>query len=164
MGKRLLLLRHAKSSWKHDLRDHDRPLNKRGRRTAPAVAQELLARGWAPDVVICSTAARAQETWARMADVFPDAVRIDESALYMGGIRQIQDAVRRLDDRYHTAWVVGHNPGWEDAAYQLCGYDGPLKTADSVSMESTLTSWREAAEAPWAFVGHLVARSVEPGD
>ena len=164
MGKRLLLLRHAKSSWNHPhLRDHDRPLNARGRRTAPAVGAELLERGWAPDVVLCSTAVRAQETWSAMADRFPDAVRIDDSRLYMGGLWQIRDAVGGLDEGFDTAWVVGHNPGWEDAAYELCGFDGPMKTADSVGMSSRHESWAAAAESAWTFLDHLSARSVDPG-
>ena len=34
--KRLVLIRHAKSSWKNpQLRDFDRPLNKRGKENAP---------------------------------------------------------------------------------------------------------------------------------
>ena len=40
--KELLVLRHAKSSWKHaGLDDHDRPLNKRGQRNAPRMGQLL---------------------------------------------------------------------------------------------------------------------------
>ena len=57
--RRLILMRHAKSSWKQPgLTDHDRPLNGRGRQDAPAMADALVARGWLPDAVVSSTAAR----------------------------------------------------------------------------------------------------------
>jgi phosphohistidine phosphatase len=40
--KSLLILRHAKSSWKHpELTDHERPLNKRGKRDAPRMGELL---------------------------------------------------------------------------------------------------------------------------
>jgi phosphohistidine phosphatase SixA len=61
-GRRLVLLRHAKSDWP-DVADQDRPLAKRGRRDAPAVGRWLGQSGYAPDAVICSTALRARETW-----------------------------------------------------------------------------------------------------
>ena len=61
--KSLHLLRHAKSSWKGPgLNDHDRPLNKRGRQTAKMMAAYLRRAKIAPDLVICSTAVRAQQT------------------------------------------------------------------------------------------------------
>ena len=61
--KTLLLLRHAKSSWKHpELADHDRPLNKRGKRTAPRVSALLQDEDLIPDLILCSSAVRAHTT------------------------------------------------------------------------------------------------------
>jgi len=58
--KTLLILRHAKSSWKHpELSDHDRPLNKRGKRDAPIIGKLLRKKGLVPDVIFSSTAVRA---------------------------------------------------------------------------------------------------------
>ncbi len=65
MTRRLIVMRHAKSSWKHaGLTDHQRPLNKRGRKDAPRVARALIERGWTPRRVLSSDAARTRETWA----------------------------------------------------------------------------------------------------
>src|ERR1700744_5253650 len=61
-GRRLVLLRHAKSDWP-DMADHDRPLAKRGRRDAPGVGRWLGGSGYAPAAVVGSTARRARETW-----------------------------------------------------------------------------------------------------
>ena len=61
-GRRLILLRHAKSAWP-DVPDHDRPLAPRGHRDAPAAGRWLRKSGDIPDRVVCSTARRARETW-----------------------------------------------------------------------------------------------------
>ena len=69
--RRLILMRHAKSSWAIDgQEDHQRPLNKRGRRDAPRVAAALAARDWLPDFVVSSDAERTRQTWAEMNSAF----------------------------------------------------------------------------------------------
>ena len=161
--KRLVLLRHAKSSWSDPtLTDHDRPLNGRARRTAPAVASELARLGWTPDIVLCSTARRAQETWERMRPCLPQTRVVDRPGLYMGGLEDIRQAVGSLQDTFQTAWLIGHNPGWEWAARELCRFDAQLKTADSVRMVSPESTWPAAAGLGWVLEGHLVARTVDP--
>jgi AraC-like DNA-binding protein len=58
--KRVYLLRHAKSSWKHpELPDHDRPLAGRGKRAAKAMVKHMRAQEFEPELVLCSTARRA---------------------------------------------------------------------------------------------------------
>ena len=70
--KKLILLRHAKSSWENpSLEDHERPLNPRGRRAAPVIAGWLEARAHLPDAVLCSPSVRTRETWERMAEAVP---------------------------------------------------------------------------------------------
>ena len=63
----LLLLRHAKSSWKDPtVHDHDRPLNRRGRQAARTMGEFMKARGLVPDLILTSSAVRAQETVQRV--------------------------------------------------------------------------------------------------
>ena len=61
-GRKLVLMRHAKSAWP-DVPDHERPLARRGQRDAPVMGRWLRAAGHVPDQVLCSTARRARETW-----------------------------------------------------------------------------------------------------
>src|SRR5512138_2218530 len=77
--KTLLLLRHAKSSWKHpELGDHDRPLNKRGKRTAPLLGALLQDQGLIPDLILCSSAVRTHDT----------AFLVAKACHYVGEIKQ----------------------------------------------------------------------------
>ena len=117
-GRRLVLLRHAKSDWP-DIADHDRPLAKRGRRDAPAVGRWLGASGYAPDAVVCSTARRARETWDLVATGLAEAgpgLRSDpviryEPRVYEATVLALLMLVREFDAGWRTALVVGHNPG-----------------------------------------------------
>ncbi|MGB7661527.1 MAG: histidine phosphatase family protein [Nitrososphaeraceae archaeon] len=61
--KTLLIMRHAKSSWKEqDLPDYDRPLNKRGKNDAPRMGKLLKDEDLVPDLIMSSTAVRAKKT------------------------------------------------------------------------------------------------------
>ncbi|MFM7274917.1 MAG: SixA phosphatase family protein, partial [Gammaproteobacteria bacterium] len=80
--KRLILCRHAKSSWADPgMADIDRPLNDRGKRDAPEMGRRLRERGVAPDLVVSSGARRARATARRIAaelGIDGDAVTIVE--------------------------------------------------------------------------------------
>ena len=94
---RLFLFRHAKSSWTDpDVDDHDRPLNPRGRKAAPLIGRFMRARKLVPDLVLCSPARRARETWKLAAEELGVAPRLlMEDALYdFGNGGRILDTVR----------------------------------------------------------------------
>lgn len=119
MTLRLILTRHAKSSWDDPtLPDHDRPLNDRGRRAAAALGRWLASRGDLPGEVLCSDARRTRETWEGIAPHLPGApAAILKPALYHAG-PDVMLAVLR----HATAPVVmmlGHNPGIADFAQRL---------------------------------------------
>jgi phosphohistidine phosphatase len=123
-GRRLVLLRHAKSDWP-DVADHDRPLAKRGRRDAPAVGRWLGEAGYVPDAVVCSTALRARETWelasggllAAVPGASP-AVRL-EPRVYDASVLGLLMLVREFPPEWRTALMVGHNPGLAELAAGL---------------------------------------------
>ncbi|GKY89185.1 SixA phosphatase family protein [Sinisalibacter aestuarii] len=111
MTLRLILTRHAKSDWADPLMDdHDRPLNKRGRKSATAIGAWLAARGVVPDIAFVSSAERTRETWARIARGFdkrvPTAFRDD---LYHAEPDAMINALRGASGG--TVMMVGHNPG-----------------------------------------------------
>jgi phosphohistidine phosphatase len=60
--KKLVLIRHAKSSWEHDVIDHERPLNKRGTKDASIIAEALKAMQLDVNCVVISDATRTKLT------------------------------------------------------------------------------------------------------
>lgn len=119
--KTLILLRHAKSSRDDpELVDHDRPLNKRGRRSAPAIATWLAERGHRPDTVLCSSARRAQETAELLRQGFPDLPEPEvERELYHAAPGPLRARLARLGDGCRSAMAIGHEPGLGALAHQL---------------------------------------------
>jgi phosphohistidine phosphatase len=117
-----VLLRHAKSDWPEGVADHDRPLAGRGRRDALLVGGWLGAAGYVPDAVVCSTAARARETWDLAAGRLPagaaPAVRY-EPRVYEASVLGLLMLVREFDPAWQTVAVVGHNPGMAELTLGL---------------------------------------------
>lgn len=159
---RLVLMRHAKSSWKSGApTDHARPLNGRGRRAAPKVAAELVRLGWVPDLVLSSDAARTRETWERMRPVLGEAKIILRHELYMAGVEELRLALAARGDG-QTVLALGHNPGWEEALAWLSGHQEVLKTADAALLSSSATSWAQSVGTPrlWSLEGLVRARAL----
>lgn len=117
---RLILTRHAKSSWEQPGQaDEDRPLNDRGRRAARALGDWLASRGYEPEEVLCSPAKRTSETWERVAlaplEVRP-ALRFVPQ-LYHASPETMLAVLRTATAP--TVMMIGHNPGIAEFAAQL---------------------------------------------
>lgn len=141
MRRRLVVLRHAKSSWSGGLADHERPLAGRGRREAPLAGRWLAEHVDRIDLVVCSSAVRARQTWKRAGaelDPAPE-VRVDDR-VYAASERELLAVVRELPDRAATVLVVGHNPGLEDLVEVLTGAPRELKTS-SIAVLSGRGDW-----------------------
>ncbi len=119
MTRTLILTRHAKSDWGHPgLQDFDRPLNKRGRRSAEAMGEWLASKGHVPDEVILSGARRTVETWDGIAAAFdpPPPCRADR-ALYEAAAEIILTVLRSASGS--TVMLIGHNPGFSEFANRI---------------------------------------------
>jgi phosphohistidine phosphatase len=120
----LMLFRHAKSSWTDPgLDDHDRPLNPRGAKAAPLIGRFMRAQKLVPDLVLCSPARRARETWKLASTELKAAPRLlVEDALYdFGNGGRILDTVCAKAGTAKSVMVVGHNPSIERLAQRLIG-------------------------------------------
>jgi phosphohistidine phosphatase len=120
---RLVLVRHAKSSWDHPgLADHDRPLARRGQKALERMRAHLEERDVAADVVLCSSAVRTRETLDGIRAGLGGHPRIEiEDSLYGAGSEQLLARLARLDEAAGTAVVIGHNPGLADLVELLAG-------------------------------------------
>ncbi len=132
---RILVLRHAKSDWSEPgQRDFDRPLAGRGRRAAAAMGTYMKAEGLVPDLVLCSAARRAVETWdivATAAGMTPEVER--DEALYLAAAATLFERARTVDPAVGCLLFIGHAPGFDGFARRLAS-------------DRTSPDWRRMAE------------------
>ena len=107
---KLLLWRHAKSDWDTpELDDHERPLNKRGRRDREIMAR-YIENNFAPTLVICSTARRTRETVVTLCN--HDIITYS-SDLYQAMHTDLLNIAKRNGGDHECILLVAHNPGME---------------------------------------------------
>ena len=143
--KTLLILRHAKSSWKDMfLADHDRPLKKRGKRDAPIMGKLLREQGLVPDLILSSTAKRALKTAVLVADAcgYDGEINVQRE-FYPGYPDAYIEALKETPDEYQIVMVVGHNPGLEELLELLTEAAEFLPTAALAQVALPLDYWVE---------------------
>ena len=143
--KTLLLLRHAKSSWKHpELSDHDRPLNKRGRQTAPLMGALLQDEDLIPELILCSSAVRARSTALLVAKACAYEGEIKPTRrLYLAEPPDYLEVVRKVAEKHARLLLVGHNPGLEALIEAITGEAMAMPTAALVQVELPLERWSD---------------------
>ncbi len=147
--KTLLILRHAKSSWRDEgMDDHDRPLNKRGKRDAPRMGQLLQSADLPPELIISSTAKRARKTASKVAKKcrYEGVIELT-GELYLAPPENYLQVLRNVPDQYQRVMVVGHNPGLEELLGLLTGQHTPLPTAALANIELPINCWRDLDES-----------------
>ena len=151
--KDLILVRHAKSSWKeHALRDHERPLNKRGKRDAPEMGKRLARCGYDPDLMVSSSAERALKTartGSRESLHILAKSSLVEDRLYHAGVAELLHVIRGVDDSVDSMMLFGHNPGLTDIANHI----GPreilnMPTCAVLHLRFEAESWAEVGKTP----------------
>ena len=142
--KRLLIMRHAKSSWKDsNIADHKRPLKKRGKNDAKRMGKLLKSKKIIPDLIICSTALRAQQT----ADFLIGSMKykneiVFTDALYMAEPKDILTAIADHAQDQKTVLIIGHNPGSEALLQILTGKVESLPTASIAYTTAKIDKWK----------------------
>lgn len=140
--KRLLLMRHAKSSWSHEVSDHDRPLNERGLAAAARMGRWLDAQGLRPDEVISSTAVRAQRTAELVSTQFADPPPLHTTAdLYLPSVDDIIHSL--AESNGDCVLLVCHNPGTTHAVSVLTGVSEEMKTAAVAVIDFDVAEWSD---------------------
>lgn len=144
--KKLVIVRHAKSSWDDPfLNDHDRPLAERGLKDAPKMAKRLKKENILPDAIISSGAERAKATAIITAEHLDfSAKKIDYTdELYHGSVSQILSEIKKTDDSVKTLFLFGHNPGLNDLIWKFGGEMDNLPTAGQFGFRFDVKKWDE---------------------
>ncbi|MGH3762338.1 SixA phosphatase family protein [Actinophytocola sp.] len=157
----LVVVRHAKSDWGQAVPDEERQLNERGRREAPLIGRWLADHTDhvdGLDLVICSTATRAQQTWRLAgAETEPTVrVRYDER-VYAAGPRELMSVLDELADDIGTAALVGHNPGLTELVETLTNQSVELKTS-ALAVLRWEGTWADVWTRRAALVTHATPR------
>lgn len=143
--KQLLLMRHAKSSWKDSsLTDHQRPLNKRGKRDAPKMGLLLNEQGLIPEIILCSTAERAKLTVQYLLESceFEGDVQYFD-ALYHADYSTYIEHLSQLPTEIDLAMIVGHNPEMNNFLYTLCDVYEHMPTAAIAHIAFVCQHWSD---------------------
>ncbi|MBX2915716.1 MAG: histidine phosphatase family protein [Cyclobacteriaceae bacterium] len=151
--KKLILIRHAKSSWDDpELDDFDRPLNKRGQKDAPRMGKRLKEKRVTPDIMISSPAERALATCIAIAKVlnFDQSKIKTERKLYHASEDEILNVLRNLKDSPRDSEEVvllfGHNPGLTEFANSLLNQTiDNIPTCGVVGAELVVKRWQDVS-------------------
>lgn len=161
MTKRLILIRHAKSSWEHRGPDHDRPLNKRGYKSAPAVGTWLQENGYLPEAILSSSAKRTRETNEGLG--FDVPARFERS-LYLADPDAMLAELR--NESADVVLMLGHNPGIAAFAEMLVAkqpdhhrfFDYP--TCATTVMDFDIDDWSALTYGTGKVLGFVIPREL----
>lgn len=143
--RRLLLLRHAKSSWDEpDLSDFDRTLNARGLEASHFMGELIAGRGFAIDLIVSSPARRAALTASLVKENggLNAELRYDER-IYEASPQTLLQIASNFDDAFRNIMLVGHNPGIEGFIGLLTGTFEPMPTAALALIDLEVKRWSD---------------------
>ncbi|MES2143281.1 MAG: histidine phosphatase family protein [Pseudomonadota bacterium] len=164
--KRLILTRHAKSSWDDPLTpDHDRPLNERGKAAAADLGQWLDSRGYVPDEVLCSDSLRTRKTWSGIAPALPGTPVLElKPALYHAGPDVMLAVLRHA--KGGCVMMIGHNPGIAEFAGRLVAQAVPnpdfarYPTGATLVVDFVADDWSQVGFGQGGVVDFIIPREI----
>jgi len=153
--KTVYLIRHAKSSWEDPGSDFDRPLNDRGKKNAPEMANRLKKKHITIDRLISSPAKRAKQTAMLFAEVLehaPERVLFDPE-LYLAGVPAFIKAVQNAPADAGSIAIFSHNPGITEFANSLTPVRiDDMPTSAVFALQAHCTTWKEFGTAKKEFL------------
>jgi phosphohistidine phosphatase len=168
---RLMLLRHAKSSWPSSgMQDAARPLSERGEAAARLMGAYMAHHSLIPDRILCSPARRTRETLAGIATRWPANMDVVfDRRLYEATPQSILSVIRVQDEAARTLLVIGHNPGLQETAELLIAAGDvemrerlreKFPTAALAVIDFAIDKWRSIHERSGRLDRYIIPRSV----
>lgn len=144
--KTIVLVRHAKSSWEHNVSDEERPLNKRGTKDAVLVSKAFDAHGFRPDAIFSSPANRALTTCRIFMDTLgleKDLLTIDKKLYDFGGDKVLR-FIKSMDDGFSQVMIFGHNHAFTSLTNHLGDRSiDNLPTSGLVMIRFEVSNWKD---------------------
>ena len=141
--KTLYLIRHAKSSWKDlGLDDFERPLNKRGKKSAPLMGKRLKKRKVKPDMILSSPAKRAKSTAKIIAKKvnYPTEIVYNKD-IYEASPNTLHKILTKQDDQHEVVFIIGHNPGLNMLVGKYVNFYENIPTCGILKIEFDCDRW-----------------------
>jgi len=172
--KTVLLLRHAKSAWDDTgLADHERPLSRRGERSAEAMAEHIASKSPRPELILCSTAIRSRQTLAPLVHrlTAPAPPILLEKALYLAPEATLLARLREVPDEADTVLLIGHNDGiWllaevladRGPAGLLAALHDKFPTGALATLRAPITRWSELSAGSAELAAFVRPRDLVP--
>ena len=140
------MVRHAKSSWKHDVIDHQRPLKTRGEKDGALVSNIVKLEIESPQRIISSDATRAYVT----ALYFKEALKVNDEnfstnhELYDFAGQNVMNIIKGLDNTLESVMIVGHNHAFTSVANMLGNkYIENVPTCGFIMLEFDVDDWSQ---------------------
>ena len=146
--KQLILVRHAKSSWKNSfaIKDINRGLNGRGKKDAPKMGAELFKRGIVPDTIVTSSAKRAfltAKAFAEELGIDPSAVGL-ESDLYFCKVNDFVEVANSQDNSINKLMIIAHNPSLNEFANRaIPNFLENIPTSGVLVFDADIDKWAD---------------------
>ena len=147
--KTIYLIRHAKSGWSDPkARDFERGVKKRGKKDIKTIANYLKLNNITPDIILSSSALRAQITSEKIANTIGYNGKVHYmNELYSSDPETIVNILSLQDDDDNSIFVVGHNPTLTELANFLAKEDiKKIPTSGVVAIKFDIDSWEEIDE------------------
>ena len=143
--KKLIIIRHSKSSWKDlSLRDFHRPLNKRGKKDSPIIANLLSSKISKIYFLHCSSSVRTFETSKFFINRIKfDKIKYDDS-LYHCSSSSILNMIRNYSDNFSSVMIIAHNPGLTNLINEITNiYLDNLPTTGLAEIDFSCLKWND---------------------
>ncbi len=110
--RELYVMRHAKSSWEDpNLSDFERPLNKRGIKSAKIISEFFVKKKYSFDYVLLSSSKRTKKTLNLILKKINKPKKIKSSSkLYLVNENEIIGYIKNIHKRFKKVLLINHEP------------------------------------------------------
>jgi len=153
--KEIILIRHGKSSWEHDVIDRERPLKTRGINDIKLVANHFFNSNSVTEIIFSSPARRALST----CEIFMNTLNIAKEQvvvveeLYDFDGRNVIDFIKNLSNEYNEVMIFGHNHAFTSIS-NIFGdtFIDNLPTSGLVKLKFDINDWNDLKKGITEFI------------